>query len=48
MQEINALLKAAYDKMIELVPANRGRSLAITNLQQSRMWINAAILEIEA
>jgi hypothetical protein len=46
MTNINGLIKAAYDVIVQDVPSNRERSLAITNLQQARMWVNAAILEI--
>ncbi len=47
MANINGLLKAAYDVIVVDVPSNRERSLAITNLQQARMWVNAAILEMD-
>ncbi len=48
MSSINALLKVAYDAIVGEVPNNRSRSLCITNLQQARMWVNAAILEIDS
>jgi hypothetical protein len=47
MIKLNGLLKVAYDAIVQDVPSNRERSLAITNLQQARMWVNAAILEMD-
>jgi hypothetical protein len=44
MIEINAQFKLVYDDIILFVPDGRERALAITNLQQARMWVNAAIV----
>lgn len=45
-EKYNQLRKAALDfakLIVELTPAGREQSLAITNLEQSVMWANAAI-----
>lgn len=34
---------AFLDFMVEAVPEGRERSLAVTKLQEARMWINEAI-----
>jgi hypothetical protein len=44
MRVVNEALKAAYELMIQNASPNRERSLAITNLQQARMWFNAAVV----
>ena len=42
MQHFRDLYEALY-KEIETLPANRGRSVAMTELEQSAMWLNKSI-----
>lgn len=42
MQKFRDLYEALY-KEIETLPANRGRSIAMTELEQSAMWLNKGI-----
>jgi hypothetical protein len=44
LELMGAKFKALYDDIVATLPHNRSRSLAITNLQQARMWANAAIV----
>jgi hypothetical protein len=44
MQKVNDLMHQTYDLIAAEIPNSRERALAITNLQQSRMWVNAAIV----
>jgi len=40
---IAEVMSNAYQAILSHCPASRERSLAITKLQESRMWANAAI-----
>lgn len=43
MSLLNDFYKTVYDGMLVYIPDCRERSLAITALQESRMWANCAI-----
>ena len=42
-QEVRDVLKAAAYRLVDLVPAGREQSLAITKLEEAMMWANAGI-----
>ena len=50
-EEQKVTMEAFRDKMetlyreIETLPANRGRSLALTKLEEASMWLNKSITE---
>lgn len=44
MKIINDHCSQAYDTLIELIPDCRERALAITKLQEFRMWANTAVV----
>ncbi len=46
MTDLSETFSKIYEQMLAWAPINRERALAITKLQESRMWINASILEI--
>ncbi len=47
MALINESMRNVYDLILDLVPGNAERTLAIRKLQEARMWVNAAILELD-
>lgn len=44
MQNFRDKMEALY-KEIETLPGSRGKSLALTKLEESNMWLNKAITE---
>lgn len=42
-QDVNALFQGCAERLLELVPEGRELSLALTKLQEARMWSNAGI-----
>lgn len=42
MQHYRDLYEALY-KELEALPSNRGRSVAMTHLEESAMWLNKGI-----
>ena len=43
MQTFRDKYEELYVKVNSLLPESRGKSLALTNLEQSAMWLNKAI-----
>lgn len=48
MSVINDYARGLYNVLLENAPHSRERSLAITKLQEARMWANASIVFEEA
>lgn len=48
MQLVNDHFKATYNLMMNIIPSNRERSIAVTKLQEARMWTNAAVLQLDS
>jgi len=44
MSAVSVSMRKAYDLIVAEVPASAERTLAVRKLQESRMWINVAIL----
>jgi hypothetical protein len=44
MQKFRDKYEALYNE-IKALPASRGQSLALTNLEQSAMWLNKSITQ---
>lgn len=43
MQKFRDKFEALCEEIKAEIPASRGQSLAVTNLEQSAMWLNKAI-----
>lgn len=46
MAHLRGMAKAYAKEIAELVPASREQSLALTNLEQTVMWVNAGIARV--
>ena len=44
IETIRAVLKQAYETIIDTLPPNRERALALTKLEESSMWANKAVV----
>lgn len=45
MQEFRDKMETLYEEMVQKVPTNRGKSIALTKFEESAMWLNKAITE---
>ena len=43
MQEFREKMGAVFEELIQKLPTNRGKSIALTKFEESAMWVNKSI-----
>lgn len=43
MQEFRDKMEVLYEELVQKLPINRGKSIALTKFEESAMWVNKSI-----